>query len=126
MPLGGFHKVCLWWSNIFLCRQEYFHPCLKQTEMGTKPDLEKVKSFLSNYLPICHFPIVILYQYAIFQLLFFANMPFPKCYSLPICHLPIVIFCASSLEIKKKKRVLELRDGQNQRSQNKLLHWMSR
>lgn len=28
------------------------------TEAGTKPDLEKVKSFLSDRLPICHFPIV--------------------------------------------------------------------
>lgn len=61
------------------------------TEMGTKPDLEKVKSFLRKYLPVCHFPIA--------------------------------IFCANSLKIKKT--ILDLRDGQNQCSKNKLLHWMS-
>lgn len=46
----------------YLPEQAGTHPPTSETiftEVGTRSDFEKVKSFSSDCLPICHFPIVI-------------------------------------------------------------------
>lgn len=61
-PLWGFYKVCLWWSSIFLCRQECFQSCLKQFLLKWELNLT-LKRWRTSWGTIS--------QYAIFQLLFF-------------------------------------------------------